>query len=278
MLNRNGLVAVAGAAIFALGASASAQDTTRAHPRSTKRIPVAKEVGGEVVPRVDTVTVYRTDTLQMRARVDTVTVTNTNTVVRVDTVLRPVPFTIPQVGGFYFGIGGGSTLPAAQFNDSDHPGWRVEVPFGFDPLGTPFGIRFNLGYSRFEPHSWVSPLLNQAQVMNADADLKIRFVSVTPHSTRVQLYVVGGGSYNRYSDVLETNHGFYSIGDAMGGYGVLPTNPDHAWHSGFGVNGGGGVEIGKGSTNLFVEGRFSRFHGEQTNISNIPVVIGLSWY
>ena len=64
MLNRNTLLFVAGAAIFALDASAaSAQDTTRARrPTSTKRIPVTKEAPGEVQVRVDSITVYRTDT------------------------------------------------------------------------------------------------------------------------------------------------------------------------------------------------------------------------
>lgn len=282
MVNRNALLLVAGAAIFALDASVGmAQDTTKTRPRATssRRIPVAKnEVGGEVAARVDTVTVYRTDTLTLQGRIDTVTTTLTNTVVRVDTVVRTLPFTIPQVGGFYIGVAGGSSLPAAMFNDSDHPGWRVEVPFGFDPRGSALGIRFNLGYARYEPHSWVAPLLNQAQLMNADGDLKVRFVTATPHSTRVQLYAIGGGSYNRFSDVLETNHGVYSIGDAMGSNGVLPALPDHSWHSGWGYNGGGGVEIGKGMTNVFLEGRFERFQGENSTISHVPVVLGVTIY
>ena len=63
MLNRYAVLLVAGAAIFALDASAAAaQDTTRTRPRSTKRIPITKEAPGEVsttpvAPRVDTVTV-----------------------------------------------------------------------------------------------------------------------------------------------------------------------------------------------------------------------------
>ena len=62
MLNRHALLLVAGAAIFALDASAaSAQDTTRTRPRSTTRIPVTKEAPGEVVARVDSVMVYGTD-------------------------------------------------------------------------------------------------------------------------------------------------------------------------------------------------------------------------
>lgn len=280
MLNRNALLVVAGAAIFALDASVTtAQDTTRTRTktRSTKRIPVVKEVGGEVA-RVDTVTVYRTDTLSLPGRIDTVTTTTTNTIVRVDTVTRLLPMTIKQIGGFYFGVAGGSSLPAAMFNDSDHPGWRVEVPFGIDPIGTPFGLRFNLGYSRYEPHSWVSPILNSAQVMNGDADVKLRLVSATPRSLRIQPYLLGGVSYSRFRDVLETNHGVYSIGDAMGGAGVLPTNPDHAWHSGWGWNSGAGIELGYALTNLFLEGRFMRFQGENTPISHVPIVLGVTIY
>ena len=79
MLKGHAFVLAAGAALIALDASASmAQDTTHARPRSTKRISVKKE-SGEVapMPRVDTVTIYRTDTLQLQGRIDTVTMTNT---------------------------------------------------------------------------------------------------------------------------------------------------------------------------------------------------------
>ncbi len=65
MLKGHAFVLAAGAALIALDASASlAQDTTHARPRSTKRISVKKE-SGEVapMPRVDTVTIFRTDTL-----------------------------------------------------------------------------------------------------------------------------------------------------------------------------------------------------------------------
>jgi len=117
MLNRYAVLLVAGAAIFALDASvASAQDTTRARPRSTKRIPITKESPGEVVaPRVDTVTVYKTDTLRLEGRVDTVNVTKTETITRVDTVLKaPIPEILRQIGGFYIGLAAGSSLPAAN--------------------------------------------------------------------------------------------------------------------------------------------------------------------
>ncbi|MEO7082871.1 MAG: hypothetical protein ABI442_18505 [Gemmatimonadaceae bacterium] len=280
MLNRNALMLVAGAAIFALDASAaSAQDTTRTRPTSTKRIPVTKESRGEVsLPKTDTVTMYRTDTLRT-TRVDTVMNTVTNTVTRYDTVTKMVPMKLRQVGSLYWGVGVGSSLPAANFNDSDHPGWRVEVPFGIDPVGSPLGLRFNLGYGRYEPHSYVQNLANldQAQMMNADADLKLRMLSGTPAGMHVQAYGVGGLSYNRYKGILENNNGVYNIGDVSGGASI-PTNGDMGWHNGWGFNTGAGLEFGMGVTNVFVESRFVRFSGENSHISHVPIVVGLSFY
>jgi hypothetical protein len=278
MLNRNALMLVAGAAIFALDASAaSAQDTTRTRPRSTTRIPVTKEAPGEVVaPRVDSVMVYKTDTLRLPGRTDTVTVTNTMT--RVDTVSIPIPQVLRQIGGFYFGLGGGSSLPAANFNDSDHPGWRVEGMMGVDPIGSPLGLRLTGAYNRYEPHSYVENILGNAQIMTAALDAKLRLVKIQPFDHRVQIYGIAGGTWNRFKDVLENNKGVLSIGDQIGGQQVLPTTIDHDWHTGFGYNLGGGAEIGWGRTNLFLESRFSRFSGENSKISSIPLVIGLSWF
>src|SRR4029077_18891350 len=66
--------------LLALGASAAlAQDTSKASPRSQQRIPISKDApssagrtssgtvergGSRTPPRVDTVTVYKTDTLR----------------------------------------------------------------------------------------------------------------------------------------------------------------------------------------------------------------------
>ena len=285
MLNRYAVLLVAGAAIFALDASAaSAQDTTRTRPRSTKRIPITKEAPGEVsttpvAPRVDTVTVYKTDTLRL-TRTDTVNVTKTETVTKVDTVQQQIfPEMMRQIGGFYIGLAAGSSLPAAPFNDSDHPGWRVEVPIGIDPIGSPLGFRVNLGYSRYEPHTFAKQFVNNenAQLMNADADLKLRLVKANPFSRRAQIYAIGGASYNRFKNILENDHGVLSVGDAIATGGRL-TAADNDWHNGWGYNVGGGMELGWGITNLFIESRYARFRGENSNISHVPLVIGLSWY
>ena len=284
MLNRYAGLLVAGAAIFALDASAaSAQDTTRTRPTSSKRIPITKEAAGEVgrgaaavAPRVDTVTVFKTDTLRLQGRVDTVRVTNT--VTRVDTVTQQIlPPVLRQIGGFYIGLAAGSSLPAANFNDSDHPGWRVEVPFGIDPIGSPLGLRFNLGYSRYEAHTYAKSFKENAALMNADVDLKWRMVSANPYNKRVQVYAIGGVSYNRFKNILENDAGRLSIGETVATNGRF-TTVDNEWHNGWGYNAGGGIEFGWGITNLFVESRYARFKGENSNISHVPLVIGLSWF
>jgi opacity protein-like surface antigen len=280
MLNRNALMLVAGAAIFALDASAaSAQDTTRTRPTSSRRIPITKEAPGEVARpvtvRVDTQMVYKTDTLRLPGRVDTVV--TTNTITRIDTV-QALPPVLAQIGGVYFGFAGGSSLPAANFNDSDKPGWRVEGMLGVDPIGSPLGLRLSGGYSRYAPHSYVARMLDNAAIMNAALDAKLRLVSISPLNRRIQLYAIGGGTYNRFKDILENYRGTLSIGESVGVNGALPTTADHDWHNGFGYNLGGGAELGWGRTNLFIESRFARFRGENSNISHVPVVIVLSWF
>jgi hypothetical protein len=281
MLNRSALMLVAGAAIFVLDASsAPGQDTTRARrrPTSTRRIPVTKEAAatGEVTVRVDTIVTYRTDTLRLPGKTDTVV--TTRTVTRVDTVTQMIPIRVPQIGGFYVGLGVGGSLPAAQFNDSDHPGWRVEVPFGFDFVGTPWGLRVNGGYANYSPHQWVSPFVDNAQTWNIDGDLKLRIASATPAMLRLQFYGIAGVSYNWFKNVVEIDDGVISIGDSNRSLTLPITNPDHDWHSGWGFNVGPGIEVGKGHTNVFAEVRFNKFKGVNTNLSNVPLVVGINWY
>jgi len=275
----NATLFVLGAALSLDAASATAQGTGKA--TSTKRIPVTKEAPGEVVaPRVDTVTIYRTDTLRMRGRVDTVTrtVTRYDTVRVVETVAA-APVIMKGTGGWYLGVAGGASMPAANWNDASHTGWRIEVPFGIDPVGSPLGLRFNLGYGSYEPHSYLSNTVGNASLMNADADLKLRIGGFSPFSHRFEFYGVGGGSYNRFKDIVEINPvtNVYSIGEADGAPGAVPTNPDHSWESAWGYNVGGGVQFGWGAANLFAETRYSRFK-HRSNLAHVPVMIGFSLY
>jgi len=268
-------------ALLTVAAAASAQDTTRTRrTTSQRRIPVTKEAPGEVVPaRVDTVTIYRTDTLRTY-RTDTLRLTNT--VTRYDTVRMEAPMpVIRHVGGFYFGLAGGASLPAANFNDASHTGWRIEVPFGIDPINSPLGLRFNLGYSAYEPHTWLANRVGNAQMMNGDADLKLRVGSLSMWQRRFELYGVAGGTYNRYKDVVEVNrlNSTITLADQTGNNTTATfTSAAHDWRSKFGYNVGGGAQVGWGNANLYVETRYNRFSGESAPVAHVPVMIGLTWY
>ena len=275
MWNRNALMLVAGAAIFALDASAASAQAKP--PVSTKRIPIGKEPPppAAAVVRVDTQMVYRTDTLRLPGRTDTVR--TTNTVTRYDTTRIEMPLVLEKVGGLYFGLAAGGSLPAANFNDSDHPGWRIEGLLGVDPVGSPFGVRLTGGYGQYEPHSYATRILENAAIMNAALDLKLRVLAIQPMSKHIQLYAIGGGTWNRFKDILEIDSkGVMSVGDKVGGINRLPA-ADHEWHTGFGFNLGGGAEIGRGNTNFFLEGRYARFAGENAKISHAPVLVGMTW-
>jgi hypothetical protein len=276
MLNRNAMLFAAVAAIFALDAAAVvAQDTTTRRPTSSQRITIRKERPGEVQLRVDTVYSYRTDTLRLPGRTDTVTVTRT--VTHVDTVQIPMPQILTQIGGFYFGLGAGPAMPTASFNDSDHPGWRLEGMVGVDPLGSWFGARLSAGYNRYTPHTWVESIIGDAQMWNVALDAKVRGIKLQPLNRRAQIYGVGGVTWNRFKNILENDDGQLSVGNNLFVPGALgPADTD--WHSGWGYNLGGGVEFGFSRTNLFIESRVTSFKGQNTMITNVPVIIGLSWF
>ena len=156
-------------ALGALGVAsiASAQAT------STKRIPITKEPAAPVVSRVDTVTMYRTDTVTNYVH-DTVTVT------RVDTVTASagtvaMPLMLKQIGGFYIGVDGGAAVPSGDaLRTAQSTGWHVDVPLGWDPVGSPIGVRVAAGYSRFGTKDAFSAFDFTPEVWQGDADIKLR--------------------------------------------------------------------------------------------------------
>jgi len=266
-------------AALTLAATAAAQDTTRTRTTSQQRIKVGKESPGEVVtPKVDTVKVFQTDTLRVY-RTDTVTVTNNVTTMRVDTVtVTAAPIALPKFGGFYIGLAGGSSFPAANNNDASKPGWRIEMPFGFDPRGSGVGLRFNVGLAKHDAHSFYATAAPDPTIINGDADLKLRLPGLNVWRLRLESYAIGGGTYNYYKDMAEIGPSGVFIGDSnAGSVESVPTNPDHSWHSKIGFNGGGGVALGWGNANLYVESRFSRFNNRAT-VSHVPLVLGIMWY
>jgi hypothetical protein len=266
MLNRNALLLVAGAAFFALDASAaSAQDSTSTRPRSQRRIPVSKESHGEVVaPRVDTVTVFRTDTLRMAPRVDTVTVTNT--VTRVDTVVQTVPVITHPVSGFYFGAAGGTNFPASGLGSVNTAGGTAQMQVGYRKLQQYWGVQLDGQYSQYGKANGLAFLGSRPDVWNINLDGRVDVPWVNRlfgNNTWFTPYVIGGASWVDYSN-LRQKMDELNVTTANGDE-ISPVISDGGSH--WGWNAGGGLAWHMGRTEVFLEARavgFSRGSNDLT--------------
>lgn len=295
MLNRNALLIVAGAAFFALDASAAqAQDTTTTRTaRSTRRIPITKETGGEVATaRVDTVTVYRTDTLSLPARVDTVTMTNT--VTRVDTVMQQVPMVARIVPGMYLGLGAGASIPYGAIRSVNQPGPNGQFNLGYQPLNFPIGLRADVNYTRYADDARYASLGDRPNLWNVNLDARLNlpiFQHTLGHSVLVSPYAIGGGSWATFNNLrtkLDTDGGITGgVGPENAGIysgdNTINTTPngDTGYHSKFGYNFGAGVGFHSGRKEIFAEWRFEHFN-LGSNIGgpmwHDPIVFGVNLY
>ena len=301
MLKGHAFVLAAGAALIALDASASlAQDTTHARPRSTKRISVKKE-SGEVapMPRVDTVTIFRTDTLSM-TRIDTVT--QTNTVVRTDTLVQTITRPIPASGNWYGGLAGGVTVPAGGLQNLNETGGTGQLQFGWQPVHSVLGGRIDASYSRFRrPFGFsdnnfaiATPLFGftnvferQNNVWNFNASLKVQVPGVEGlfgHAVTFSPYLIGGGGFATYDHLpLEFSDGTFlivrnGIVQTTNGViinGVTVDNFDTGWHTSWGWNAGGGLAWRFGHQELFVESRVLGFNPSRNDFFNNVNITGI---
>lgn len=283
MFHRNSLMLIAGAAIFALNATAaSAQDTTRTRTTSTRRIPVAKEAHGEVVTptaRVDTVTLYKTDTLRLEGRVDTVR--TTNTVTRIDTVVQTVNLTPRMIDGLYFGVAGGTALPRGSIRTVNNAGALGQLNVGWQRLNNPLGVRGDVGYTRYGVNPAYATLGSKPDMWNANLDVKL----VVPGAeqlfgaaTRFSPYIIGGGSYLHYRNLRMILEPGFSGG--VGPDRALLSGNSQDWQNDWGWNIGGGLGWHFGSKEIFIESRAVRFTNSDQfgHAWHIPVAFGVNFY
>ncbi len=286
MLNRNALMLVAGAAIFALDGSAM---SAQARPRSTKRIPITKEAPGEVTtPRVDTVTIYRTDTLTTPGHVDTVM----TTVTRVDTVIQTVNLTTKHIGGMYIGVAGGEALPFGAIRTVNQPGVLGQVQLGWQGLNTVLGLRGDVSLTQYAMAADYVILSDHRPLLwngNLDAKLNLPVLTHTLGSAVIFTpYLIGGGSFVSFKDLrmkLNTDQG---VGGGIGPQNaVIATSGgsgsivgDNSFHTNWGWNAGGGLAFHAGRKEMFIEARGVRFvHGSNfENSWHVPVIFGVNLY
>jgi hypothetical protein len=280
--------------LLAVGASvALAQDTSKARPRSSQRIPISKDAptagtrtsSGAIervtTARVDTVTVYKTDTLrtttQLPGKVDTVRTTNTVTVH--DTVsLQPPPRVIHLPGGVYFGLAGGVSAPNGALFNPNGAGPSVQAQLGWQGRDNPLGIRADVNWAKPGEDALYAAYQADPDILNFNADLKLalpwgrHLFGMTPAFT---LYGIGGGSWVMYKNLP------MRLSPGVAG-GIPPINVrvgDTDWQSKLGWNAGGGASIGWGRTEIFFETRVIAFTAENAPMSRqMPFMFGLNWY
>ena len=284
--------------LLALGASAAlAQDTSKASPRSQQRIPISKDAppartssgavergsgtarGTQV--RVDTVTVYKTDTLrtttQLPGRTDTLRLTNTVRVVDTVTVAPP-PRVVSLPGGLYFGVAGGVSAPNGALFNPNGSGPAFQAQLGWQGRDNPIGLRADVNWARPGEDALYSQYQADPDIVNFNADVKLalpwgrHLFGMTPAFT---LYGIGGGSYSMYRNLpMRLNPG------AAGG--IPPINVrvgDTDWLGDFGWNAGGGASIGWRRVEVFVEARVIGFTADNAPMSRqMPFMFGLNWY
>lgn len=284
-------------ALLALGASAAlAQDTSKASPRSQQRIPISKDApagrtsAGTVdrsagsmrgPARVDTVTVYKTDTLrtttQLPGRVDTLRVTNT--VTHVDTVsLQPPPRVVRLPSGLYFGLAGGVSAPNGALFNPNGSGPAFQAQLGWQGAKNLLGVRADFNWARPGEDALYSQYQADPDILNFNADLKLalpwgrHLFGMAPAFT---LYGLGGASYVSYRNLpMRLNPGVAG--------GIPPINVrvgDTDWLGNLGWNAGGGASIGWNRVEVFFETRVIGFTADNAPMSRqMPFMFGLNWY
>jgi hypothetical protein len=265
------------------------------------------------MPRVDTVTIYRTDTLQLQGRIDTVTMTNT--VVRTDTLVQTITRPIPAIGNFYGGFAAGVSVPAGGLQHLNETGGTGQLQFGWQPIHSVLGARIDGSYSRYRrpfdlsggDFAVVTPLVNftniesrSPNIWNFNLDLKVTIPGIESafgHAVTFQPYLLGGGGFVTYDHLpLETSDGGFIVvrnGVVQTTNGVILTgvtvdNFDTGWHTNWGWNAGGGLAWRFANKELFVESRVLGFNPHSTNnlfpnlsfrsARQVPIVFGMNFY
>jgi hypothetical protein len=261
------------AALVAISASLVAAQSTGV-PKSTRRIPISKEAPGEVV-RVDTVTLYKTDTLrlteQLPGRVDTVR----NTVIRIDTVVPP-PLPVRLPNGLYFGLAGGVSAPNGALYNTNSAGPSFQAQVGWQGAKNLLGVRADVNYAQPGEDGRFSSLQGNPDILNFSADAKLQLPFLTHlmgASHRFALYGIGGYTHTMYKSLPIRLEGQTASGDII----VAPGEAD--WKHFNGWNAGGGASLGWGRTELFLESRLLSFKPDNApQARQIPFMFGINFY
>ncbi|MFI5228347.1 MAG: hypothetical protein ACHQWU_04715 [Gemmatimonadales bacterium] len=255
------------AAILALGATVALGQA-----RSSRRIPISKE---GPAPKVDTVTVYKTDTLQVPGATqyvhDTVRVTGPTQYVHDTVTMLPKPTRARLPYGFYVGVAAGASTPDGNLWIPNSTGWTTQGQIGWQGAKNLLGLRGDVNYGHPGQDSQFASAEGGAALLNFSGDLKLQlpfFHDLFGQARRFALYGIGGYTYAMYKNLpMRLNDLTF----------VTPT--DNSWNSQSGWNAGGGASLMWGRTEIFLESRVIGFNTNSAPMSReIPVVFGINFY
>jgi opacity protein-like surface antigen len=272
-------VVLGASALLALGSSLAFAQAKP--PTSTRRIPISKE-GPAPVTRVDTVTVYKTDTLRIQGptvtHTDTVRVTNT--VTRVDTVAPPLP-PVRVPNGVYFGLGAGVNLPEGAIYVPNAPGPFYQLQLGWQGAGQLLGVRLDGSYSKPGEDSQFSGFQADPDIMNGNLDLKLNlpwFHHLFGRRPYFTVYGIGGASYVRYKNLPMILDPGAPNPNAQAQFPNVRLG-DYDWENKWGWNAGGGLSVALGRTEIFAESRVIQWTRDNTpSLRQVPIILGVNWF
>jgi hypothetical protein len=306
MFKRYALLLVAGAALVLDATTVAAQTkkrTTKKRTTSSQRIPISKEQPA-APPRVDTVTVYRTDTLRMEGRVDTLRLTGPTVTVH-DTVVQQVQMMPRHLGGMYFGLGAGPALPFGSIRTVNEPGAMGQINLGWQPLNSVFGLRADAAFTQYAHNADYAWMGDKPKVWNINGDVRLNlpiFNHTLGSMVLFRPYLIGGGSWLYYNNLrvkLDADNGSAAT---QGGFGpqhaiiagapgstfactTLTDCENSSYESAWGYNFGGGLSFHSGKKELFVEARWVHFTPNNDVASNavgtawhIPITFGVNFF
>jgi hypothetical protein len=278
MKTRNSALFTLGlAAAITLGGAvtAAAQQDTTGRARSQRRIPVRKDQGTQaaVAPRVDTVTVTRSDTVIVR-RTDTVTVT------RVDTVTKIEELPLQPLKSFQFGLGVGAALPTGDWRNVAKDGYDLHAHLGLFPGAGPVGLRIDGDWAAMGGRETDCSNCPGAKLISGSANLVVRFPMDRKSPVNPQIYFLGGGGIDKFTDftayrTTEKSPKIVTAGkDTYVGTGSIVNATTAGTKSSFyHWDFGGGIQLSK----LFIEAKYVSINTTGKNSAYVPILIGLNF-
>jgi hypothetical protein len=181
-------------------------------------------------------------------------------------------------GGFYIGVGGGSTMPMGDLktsaNNTYYIGWNVTMPFGWDFRSVPLGLRFDLAMDNLIGNpDFLDPGGNpvasrNAAIYSASGGLKL---NVPLGRTASHFYLMGGAGAHRITGYATSAVGSDSAQT------IQNAKTNVGWY------GGAGFNFRFGKTALFLESRYINIDTKQpigfpyAKANYLPVVLGFQF-